>query len=121
MDSWLIKQSKSVERNIDILGASSSTKDGSPAERKKAEKILNGLPDIRFYQLVNGEERPRCIMCGEVLANNSFNARNLREHLTTKHESLANKPLKYFESKVLEIRKQSNCSHYFDKSTSSLL
>jgi hypothetical protein len=32
------------------LGATSSTVDGSPAEKKnKGEKISNGLPDIRFY------------------------------------------------------------------------
>jgi hypothetical protein len=35
MDSWLIKQSKSVEGDIDILGATSYIVDGSPAEDKK--------------------------------------------------------------------------------------
>jgi hypothetical protein len=45
------------------------------------------------YQLVNGEEHPQFDVWGEVLANNSFNGRNLSRHLTTKHESLANKPL----------------------------
>jgi hypothetical protein len=35
MDSWLIKQSKSVESVIDILGATSYTVDGSPAEKKE--------------------------------------------------------------------------------------
>jgi hypothetical protein len=47
-------------------------------------------------------------VCGEVLASNNFNARNLRRHLTTKHESLANKPLQFLERKLKEIRKQSN-------------
>jgi hypothetical protein len=46
-------------------------------------------------------------VCGEVLANNSFNARNLRRHLATKHESLANKSLHIFFRKIPEIRKQS--------------
>jgi hypothetical protein len=35
MDSWLIKQYKSVESDIDILGATSSTVDDSPAEKKE--------------------------------------------------------------------------------------
>jgi hypothetical protein len=49
MDSWLIKRSKSVESDIDILGTTSSTVDGSPAEKKKkGEKIPNGLPDSRL-------------------------------------------------------------------------
>jgi hypothetical protein len=60
------------------------------------------------YQLVNREERPQFLVYGNVLAINSFNARNLRMHLTTKHESLSNKQLQFFERKLLEIRKQSN-------------
>jgi hypothetical protein len=35
MDSWLIKQYTNVESDIDILGATSSTADGSPAKEKK--------------------------------------------------------------------------------------
>jgi hypothetical protein len=35
MDSWLIRQSKSVESDTDILEAISSTVDGYPAEKKK--------------------------------------------------------------------------------------
>jgi hypothetical protein len=48
MDSWLMKQSKSVQSDTDVLGATSSTVDASPAEnKKKGEKISNELPDIR--------------------------------------------------------------------------
>jgi hypothetical protein len=32
----------------------------------------------------------------------------LCRHLTTKHETLANKPLQFFERKLLEMHKQSN-------------
>jgi hypothetical protein len=35
MDSWLIKKSESVESYIDILGVTSSTVDGSLAEKKE--------------------------------------------------------------------------------------
>jgi hypothetical protein len=94
MDSWLIKQSKSVESDIHILGATSSTVDGSPEEKKRVRKYQTDFQTFGFtYQLVNGEERPQCVVCGEVLANSSFNARNLSRHLTTKHKSLTNKPL----------------------------
>jgi hypothetical protein len=104
MDSWLIKQSKSVESDIDRLGAT-----GSTAEKRRVRKYQTNFLTFGFtYQLVNGEERPQCVVYGEVLAHNSFNARNLCRHFTTKHESLANKPLQFFERKLLEIRKQSN-------------
>jgi hypothetical protein len=32
-------------------------------KKNKGEKISNGL------QFINGEERPQCVVCGEVLAN----------------------------------------------------
>jgi hypothetical protein len=62
MDSWLLKQSKSVESYIDILGATSSTADGSNAEKKgRARKYQTDFLTFVFsYQLVNGEERPQC-------------------------------------------------------------
>jgi hypothetical protein len=47
------------------------------------------------------------VVCDEVLANSSVNARNLCRHLTT-HEPLANKLLQFFERKLLEADKQSN-------------
>jgi hypothetical protein len=66
-------------------------------QKKKKRRVRKYQTDyLTFsftYQLVNREERPQCVVCGVVLANNSLNARNLHRHLTTKHESLANKPL----------------------------
>jgi hypothetical protein len=98
MDSRVIKQSVSVESDIDILSATSSTVDGSPAAKKR--RVIKYQTDfLTFgftYELVNGEERPQCVVCGEVLANNSFNAINLLRHFTTK-QSLANKPLQFFK------------------------
>jgi hypothetical protein len=63
MDSWLLKKSKSVESDIDILGATSSTVVGSPAEKKKGEKILNGFPDIRFYLSTRKRGRASPVCC----------------------------------------------------------
>jgi hypothetical protein len=92
-----------------MLGTTSSTVDGSPAEKRRVRKYQTDFLTFGFtYQLVNGKERPQCVVCGEVLTNNSFNAKKFLRHLTTKQESLANKPLQFFERKLLEIRKQSN-------------
>jgi hypothetical protein len=44
-----MKQSKSVQSDTDILGATSSTVDGSAENKKKGKKISNELPDIRLY------------------------------------------------------------------------
>jgi hypothetical protein len=57
MDSWLLKQSKSVEGDIDILGATSSTVGGSPAEKRRMRKYQTDFLTFGFtYKLVNLEE-----------------------------------------------------------------
>jgi hypothetical protein len=63
MDSWLTKQSKSVESVFDTLGATSATVDGSPAEKKKSEKMSNGRPDIRFYLSTRKRGRASPVCC----------------------------------------------------------
>jgi hypothetical protein len=54
---------------------------------------------------MNGKVCPQCVVCGEVLANDDVNARNLGRLLTTKHASLANKSLEFSEQKLLEMWK----------------
>jgi hypothetical protein len=69
MDLWLIKQSKSVESDIDVLGATSFAVDGSPTEKKKRRVRKYETDFLIFgftYQLVNGEEHPQYVVCGEV-------------------------------------------------------
>jgi hypothetical protein len=58
-----MKQSNRVESDIDILGANSSTVDGSSAEKIMGEKISNGLPDIWFYLSTRKRERASTV-CG---------------------------------------------------------
>jgi hypothetical protein len=72
-DSWFIKEPKSSQRVSDI-GASSSTEEShcSPAV-KKSKKKSGRFPDA------NREERPQCVLCGDDLANDSLNTRNLRD------------------------------------------
>lgn len=76
-------------KDIDIMGATSPEVEGSPVEKNRWEKISNNFPDIRFYLSTwKREERPQCIVGGEVLADSSFNARNLHRHLITAKQSL---------------------------------
>jgi hypothetical protein len=39
--------------------------------------------------VIDGEERPQCVICCEVLANESFKLNKLIQHLKIKHDSLA--------------------------------
>ncbi|XP_064412766.1 protein FAM200B-like [Latimeria chalumnae] len=58
-----------------------------------------------FIEDRKGEHRPQCIICGELLANESLKPSKLRRHLETKHPTYKDKPLDFFKrkSKYLEI------------------
>jgi len=58
------------------------------------------------YQLLNVEDRPQFVLCGEVLKNDSLNVRNQRRN-STAHASLASKPQEFFERTLLSYDKNS--------------
>jgi hypothetical protein len=99
-DSWFINSLKVVSMSVIsvqvVLQKKSMVLPMLKKYKKKGEKISYKFPDFN-YQLVNGEECPQCVVCGEVLANDSLNARNLCRHLTRRHASLANKPQEFFD------------------------
>ena len=67
------------------------------AKRRYKEEFLN----VGFTKAVrNGEERPQCVLCGEVLSNESLKMNKLDRHLQTKH------PLHRDKSKDLFICKE---------------
>jgi hypothetical protein len=112
MDSWLISNLKGTESDIDILGTTISTVDGSLSgygeklRKYQLDFLMSGLT----YQLVYRDECPQCVVCGEVFAYSSLNTRNLCMHLTTKYVFLASKLIQFFERKLLEICKHSTVS-----------
>ncbi|XP_037792066.1 protein FAM200B-like [Penaeus monodon] len=51
-----------------------------------------------------GEPRPQCVICSEVLANESLKPSKLKRHLETKHPSLATKPVDYFQRRKEQMK-----------------
>ena len=51
--------------------------------------------------LINDEPRPQCVVCSEILANESLKARKLQRHIKAKHSKLIDKPITF-----LPIRKR---------------
>jgi len=45
----------------------------------------------------NNLVQPQCVVCGELLANESLKPSKLKRHLDTKHPNLKEKPIEYFE------------------------
>jgi hypothetical protein len=80
MDSLFVRQAKHAEGGIDIPGETRSMVDGFSAEkrRKDGEKYQTDFLSFGFmYQLVNGEDCPQCVVCGEVLADSGFSVKYL--------------------------------------------
>lgn len=50
------------------------------------------------------DPRPQCIICYEMLANESMRPNKLRRHIETKHFDLKDQPLSYFETKLKELK-----------------
>jgi hypothetical protein len=62
---------------------------------------------LKFGFSWNGDEedtRPQCIVCCEVLANESMRPNKLRRRIETKHPDLKNQPLQFFERKLPELK-----------------
>jgi hypothetical protein len=53
----------------------------------------------------NGKERLQCVICCEVLANESFNVNKLIKHLKIKHGSLADQGAEFFKRKAETVNK----------------
>ena len=50
------------------------------------------------------EPRPQCVVCGDVLSNESMKPSHLRRHLSTNHPSLKDKPVDFFLRKRDELK-----------------
>ncbi|KAI4832302.1 hypothetical protein KUCAC02_015275, partial [Chaenocephalus aceratus] len=73
------------------------------AKRRYKEEFLN----IGFTKAVrNGEERPQCVLCGEVLSNESMKINKLDRHLQTKHPLHRDKSKDFFICKEESFKKQ---------------
>jgi zinc finger BED domain-containing protein 5/7/8/9 len=55
--------------------------------------------DFLKYGFVENDKKPQCVICGDVLANESMKPNKLQRHLATRHAPLKDKPLEFFERK----------------------
>jgi hypothetical protein len=71
-------------------------------KRKYQEEFIKyGFASI----VISGEERLQCVICCEVLANESFKVNKLIRHLKTKRDSLAHRGTEFFKRKAEIVKK----------------
>ncbi|XP_064420082.1 zinc finger BED domain-containing protein 5-like [Latimeria chalumnae] len=89
-------ESQPVKRNVDTRDKTGSIKryKGYIKRRKYDEKYI----EMGFTWTGAGEyPQPQCVLCGEVLSNNSLKPSLLCRHLETKHEQHKDKPPEFFK------------------------
>lgn len=127
MKRFLISKDGKVDSTINRPSTSSGV--GSENEDTSSANVPTLSPSaakLRRYDdsylslgftktVVNGEERPQCVICLVVLASDSMKPNKLKRHLDTKHGDLANRPREFFERKLNSVK---SAKQAFSKITS---
>ena len=110
MDKWLkrsqqnasaenVESADEVEQMSNIGNAKhSSDKSASVSTSRRKRKYNQTFVQYGFTFITeNDKQRPLCLLCNEVLANESLKPTKLKRHLDTKHDSYSNKPVTFFQ------------------------
>ncbi|KAM4808386.1 zinc finger BED domain-containing protein 5-like [Rhinophrynus dorsalis] len=123
MDMFLIKKRKAGEDDVcddqNVLAIEETTQESTVERSVLARKKGKGkMSKPRLYNkeymklgfTYSGNENnpcPQCLVCGEILANESMVPNKLKRHFTSKHSHLSEKPVEYFIELSKSIKKQS--------------
>lgn len=109
MDKFVIRKSGQINIHEDMTTSqvpSTSNTEENSRKRKKSEFIGRRYDEnylkFGFCAFNMGDHnnlvQPQCVVCGELLANESLKPSKLKRYLDTKHPNLKEKPIEYFES-----------------------
>jgi hypothetical protein len=122
MDKWVIKasvDSSSTESSVvPVINSSPVTSANAGACSHPSSTAVIPNPKRRKYDssymnygfsstLVAEEVRPICVICSDILANDSLRPVKLTRHLNSKHPEYKNKPVEFFQRRASEQLKQS--------------
>jgi Fe-S cluster assembly ATPase SufC len=106
MDRFLQNSNKRCE---------SENKEGTSPTSGKSEKKRKNLKyddsylDFGFTSTeVDGEEKPKCVLCLKILASECMLPSKLKSHLDITHPSIVSKSRDYFSRKLRELNQQKN-------------
>ncbi|XP_026821623.1 zinc finger BED domain-containing protein 5-like [Rhopalosiphum maidis] len=100
MDKWLMNK-----RTFETTEDEPSTSNLNIKRKKVTRKYDSEYLKIGFsWNEDIDDPRPQCIICYEMLANESMRPNKLRRHIETKHFDLKDQPLSYFETKLKELK-----------------
>ncbi|XP_075472991.1 protein FAM200B [Ascaphus truei] len=115
MDKWLLKAavnattatssddgpSKKVQKLHNIAENTKTTESPNvqmESLSSKRRKYKDEYLKLGFsWTMVNHEQRPQCVLCSEILANDSMKPNKLTRHLVTKHPEYKDKDIAFFK------------------------
>ena len=96
--------------------------DDSDRPKKKSRRYNDSYLDFGFtFVLLNGEEKPQCVICSKVLASESMLPNKLKRHLGSSHPQFVNKPREFFARKLNDLKKQVSTISQFTQLPSKAL
>ncbi|XP_061587577.1 zinc finger BED domain-containing protein 5-like [Cololabis saira] len=135
--SWLkstktdVQQETTRTEEEDVCEPSTSANSDASTSRpttpatvtKKRQKTVRRYDEnyIKFGFICSGTEeepRPQCVLCGDLLSNESMKPSHLTRHLTTKHPALADKPVSFFLRKREGLKQSKSAIQSYGTPTS---
>lgn len=108
MKRFLATSGGSVDASVKA-GTSNGLSDSPSPSVAKVRKYDDNYLSLGFTKtIINGQERPQCVICLAVLASDSMKPNKLKRHLDTKHGNIANKPREFFERKLNNVKSTKN-------------
>lgn len=107
MDKWLKrKDTPGSSKDQDTVDSDISQVTSSVKKRKTVTRRYDsGYIKFGFTCIEeDNEPHPQCVICYDVLSNNCMKPSLLQRHLYTKHSSLKEKPVDYFQRRLNELR-----------------
>ena len=115
-----LDESSTVDVPTKIFASSSSEDqqkanepDPQPRQKEIPEQRRNQLYRRKYSEdfiklgftciLINDEPRPQCVVCSEVLSNESLKGGKLQRHIKAKHPKLIDKPIPFFRQLEKEL------------------
>lgn len=96
---------KFLKRSQPSTSGTSINSGGGESNPKKNRHYDDSYLKYGFTVINN---KPQCVICGDVLSRESMKPSKLMRHLTTKHQKEADKPLDFFERKLKALSQQQN-------------
>lgn len=95
-----------MERSVSQESTTDPEPTGASTSRTaKVRKYDDNYLSLGFTStIVNGDERPQCVICLQVLASDSMKPNKLKRHLDTKHKDVSTKPRDFFVRKLNSFR-----------------